>query len=42
MNEWTAELGEILKTRLEPENVIDRFAVAVEKEVQIARHLNYI
>ena len=40
MNEWTPETGEILKTRLEPENVVDRFAVAVEKEDQIVGHLN--
>ena len=40
MNEWTSEIGEILKTRLEPENVVDRFAVAVEKEGQIVEHLN--
>ena len=35
MNEWTPEIGEILKIRLEPENVVDRFAGAVEKESQI-------
>ena len=26
MNEWTPEIGEILKILLEPENVKDRFA----------------
>ena len=40
MNEWTPEIGEILKTCLEPKNVVDRFAVAVEKEGQIVGHLN--
>ena len=40
MNELTPEIGEILKTCLEPENVVDRFAVAVEKEGQITGHLN--
>ena len=35
MNKWTPKIGEILKTRLEHENVVDRFAVAVEKEGQI-------
>ena len=28
-NGWTPEIGEILKTLLEPENVVDRLAVAV-------------
>ena len=39
MNEWTPEIGEILKTCLEPENVNDRFAVAVENNAQILGHL---
>ena len=34
-NRWNS-----VKIRLEPENVLDRFAVAVEKEVQIVGHLN--
>ena len=38
--EWTPEIGEILKILLEPENVKDRFAKVVEKEVQIVGHLN--
>ena len=38
--EWTPEIGEILKIFLEPENVKDRFAKAVEKEVQIVGHVN--
>ena len=40
MNEWTPEIGEILKTCLDPENTVDRFAVEVEKEGQIVEHLN--
>ena len=40
MNEWTPEIVEILKTLLEPENVVGRFAAAVEKEGQIVGHLN--
>ena len=40
MNEWSPETDEILKTSLESENVVDRFAVAVEKEGQIDGHLN--
>ena len=35
-------IGEILKTRLEPENVVDRLAVALEKEGQIVGHLNKV
>ena len=34
MNEWTPEIGESLKIRLEPENVVDRFAGAVEKNLK--------
>ena len=40
MNEWTPEIGEILKNRLEPEKAVDWFAVAVEKEDQIVALLN--
>ena len=40
MKEWTPEIGEILKTRLEPGNAVDRFVVAVEKVGQIFGHLN--
>ena len=40
MNEWTPDTRKILKTRLEPGNVVDRFVVAVEKEGQIVGHLN--
>ena len=38
--EWTPEIVEILKTLLEPENVVDRFTVAGEKEGQTVGHLN--
>ena len=40
MNEWISEIGETLKTCLEPENIVDKIAVAVEKESQIVGHLN--
>ena len=40
MNEWMPEISKILKTRLEPESVVNWFAVAVEKEGQIVEHLN--
>ena len=40
IKEWTPKIGEILKIRLEPENAVDRFAVPVQKEGQIVRHLN--
>ena len=40
MKEWTPEIGEILKTRLEPGNAVDRFVVAVEKVGQIFGHLH--
>ena len=40
MNEWTPEIGKILKILLEPENVKDRFAKTVEKDGQIVGHLN--
>ena len=35
-----AKKGDILKTCLEPENAIDKFAVAVEKERQIVGHIS--
>ena len=34
MNEWTPEVGEILKTHLEPKKVVDIFAMAVKKKVK--------
>ena len=39
MNKWTPEVGEILKSRIDHENVVDRFAVTVVKG-QIVGHLN--
>ena len=39
MNEWTPEIGKVLKTGIQPENV-DRFAVVMEKEDQTVEHLN--
>ena len=35
INEWTPEIGEIFKTRLEPEYVVDRFEVEILQEGQI-------
>ena len=35
-----AKKGEILNTPLEPEDAIDKFTVAVEKEGQISGHLS--
>ena len=35
-------IGEFPRTRLEPEDVVDRLAVAVEKEGQIVGHLNKV
>ena len=42
MNEWTPEVGEILKTLLEPEKVVDIFTIynGSEKESQENGHLN--
>ena len=40
MTDWTPEISETFKTRSEPEKVVDKFAVAVEKEDQLVRHLN--
>ena len=31
INQWAQEVGKFLKTRSDPENVVDRLAVAVEK-----------
>ena len=39
MNDWTPVLGESLQTRPEPENEIDKYAVAVTKEVKVIGHL---
>ena len=39
MNDWTSILGENLSTRPEPENEIDKYAVAVTKYAQVISHL---
>ena len=39
MNDWTPLLGENLSPRLEPENEIDKFAVAVTKDTRLVVHL---
>jgi len=39
MNEWTPVIGETLQTRPEPENEIDKYAVAVTKDEKIIGHL---
>lgn len=39
MHEWTPILGEILTTRPEPENEIDKYAVVVTKKGKIIGHL---
>ena len=35
MKEWVSKIGEIRNSHLEPENAINKFAVAVQKEEQI-------
>ena len=40
MNDWTPLLGENLSTRLEPENEIDKYSVAVTKDARLVVHLN--
>ena len=39
MNDWTPIVGENLSTRLEPENEIDKYAVAVTKDARGIGHL---
>lgn len=39
MNEWTPVIGESLQTRPEPENEIDKYAVAVTKDDKVIGHL---
>ena len=39
MSEWTPVLGESLRTRPEPENEIDKYAVAVTKDDKVIGHL---
>ena len=36
---WMPDIGEILTTELEPNNVEDKHAVAVKKQLQIVGHL---
>ena len=38
-NDWTSILGENLSTLPEPENEIDKYAVAVTKYAQVISHL---
>ena len=39
MNDWTPVLGQSLQTRPEPENEIDKYAVAVTKDEKVIGHL---
>ena len=39
MNDWTRILGENLSARPEPENEIDKYAVAVSKDAWVIGHL---
>ena len=39
MNDWTTILEEILSIRPEPENEIDKYAVAVTKDARVIGHL---
>ena len=39
MNDWTPILGENLSTRSEPENEIDKYAVAITKDARVIGHL---
>ena len=39
MNDWTLILGKNLSRRPEPENKIDKYAVAVTKEARVIGHL---
>ena len=39
MNDWTPILGENLPTSPEPQNEIDKYAVAVTKDTQVIGHL---
>ena len=39
MNDWTPILGENLSTRSEPENEIDKYAVAITKDTRVIGHL---
>ena len=39
MNDWTPILDENLSTRPEPENEVDKYAVAVTKDARVIGHL---
>ena len=39
MNDWTPFLTEYLSTRPEPENEIDKYAMAVTKDARVISHL---
>ena len=39
MNDWAPILGENLSTRSEPENEIDKYAVAITKDARVIGHL---
>ena len=39
-NEWIPFKGEVLETRKEPENSVDKYAVAVMKDCRIVGHLS--
>ena len=39
MNDWTPIIGENLSTRPEPENEIEKYAVAVTKDARVISHL---
>ena len=36
---WTPEIGEQLKVRIEPATCVDKYAVYVEKDKKVVRHL---
>ena len=40
MTKWTPKTGQILKARPEPENDYDKYAVAVERCVNVVGHLS--
>ena len=39
MNSWNPIIGENLQTRPEPENIMDKYDVAVLKDRQVVGHL---
>ena len=40
MNDWTPILGENLSARPEPQNQIEKYAVAITKDARVIGHLN--